>query len=73
MMLTADTQIHNRYRVVRHLAGGGMGHIYEAIDERFNSTVALKQMTLRHCLASPTTSARTWVSSWSWILFLVRI
>lgn len=46
MMLTADTQIHNRYRVVRHLAGGGMGHIYEAIDERFNSTVALKQMTL---------------------------
>jgi serine/threonine protein kinase len=45
-MLTAQTLIHNRYRVVRHLAGGGMGHIYEAIDERFQSTVALKQMSL---------------------------
>jgi serine/threonine protein kinase len=46
MLLTVNTRIHNRYRIVRHLAGGGMGHIYEAIDERFDSTVALKQMTL---------------------------
>ncbi len=45
-MLTVNTIIHNRYQILRHIAGGGMGHIYEAIDQRFGSTVALKQMTI---------------------------
>lgn len=45
-MLTVNIIIHNRYQILRHIAGGGMGHIYEAIDQRFGSTVALKQMTL---------------------------
>ncbi len=45
-MLTVNIIIHNRYQILRHIAGGGMGHIYEAIDQRFGSTVALKHMTL---------------------------
>src|SRR5215813_12117237 len=42
-MLSADTILQNRYRVVRELARGGMGAIYEAIDQRVSCVVALKQ------------------------------
>lgn len=38
--------VHDRYRVVRQIGKGGMGAVYEAIDERLAQTVALKQMTV---------------------------
>jgi WD40 repeat protein len=45
-MLLADTLLQNRYRIQRQIGQGGMGAVYEAIDTRFNSTVALKKTLL---------------------------
>jgi serine/threonine protein kinase len=43
MPLAPDTVLQSRYRIVRKLSAGGMGTVYEAIDLRFNSQVALKE------------------------------
>lgn len=43
VMLEPGTLLQNRYRVTRQIGRGGMGAVYVATDERFNSTVAVKQ------------------------------
>jgi serine/threonine protein kinase len=42
-MLAPNTILQGRYRVVRQLGQGGMGTVYEAVDQRFESQVALKE------------------------------
>lgn len=45
--LPAGTIIDKRYEIVRYISSGGFGITYEAIDKRFNSKVAVKELYLR--------------------------
>lgn len=45
-MLTPNLLLQERYRVLRPVGRGGMGTVYEAIDQRLNATVALKEALL---------------------------
>lgn len=42
-MLSPDTILQGRYRIVRQLGRGGMGAVYEAFDARVSSLVAVKE------------------------------
>lgn len=42
-MLVSGLVLQNRYRVIKQLGQGGMGAVYEAIDERLDTTIALKE------------------------------
>lgn len=43
-MLEPGSLVIQRYQIVRLIGRGGMGAVYEAIDQRLRNTVALKQM-----------------------------
>ncbi|MGB7922437.1 MAG: protein kinase [Pyrinomonadaceae bacterium] len=42
-MLSPNTYLLNRYRIIRILGKGGMGHVYEAIDDAVECIVAIKE------------------------------
>ncbi len=42
-MLAPNTLLQNRYLVEKKLGQGGMGAVYQAVDKRFDTTVALKE------------------------------
>src|SRR6185369_895311 len=43
-----NTILQHRYRVIRELGHGGMGTVYEALDQRVNCIVALKETMPGH-------------------------
>lgn len=43
-LLAPNSLIHQRYLISRRIGQGGMGAVYEALDQRLGNTVALKQM-----------------------------
>jgi serine/threonine protein kinase len=46
-LIPEDTIIHQRYRIVQAIGQGGMGAVYEAVDQRLSNTVALKQTLMK--------------------------
>jgi serine/threonine protein kinase len=46
-LLRIGEVIAQRYRIVRFIAGGGMGEVYEALDGKLNDRIALKMIRAR--------------------------
>src|ERR1700730_4985441 len=42
-LLSPNTILQSRYRITRQLGKGGMGAVYEAVDLRLDTAVAVKQ------------------------------
>jgi serine/threonine protein kinase len=43
-MLESGTILHSRYQIVRQVGRGGLGAVFEAIDNELNARVAIKEM-----------------------------
>jgi len=48
--LAFHTLLDRRYKIIRLIKSGGMGAVYEAIDERFGDRCAVKEMCLQYFL-----------------------
>ncbi|MDT5122521.1 MAG: eukaryotic-like serine/threonine-protein kinase [Acidobacteriota bacterium] len=42
-MIPPNTTLHNRYRIIQQLGAGGMGAVYQAMDETLSCVVAVKE------------------------------
>ncbi len=55
--LTSGTVVHERYRLIERVGGGGMGHVFRAEDVQTGRTVAIKLLH-RELWNSPDVTAR---------------
>jgi serine/threonine protein kinase len=42
-MAALNQVLQDRYRIIRTIAEGGMGAVYEAVDQRLGASIALKE------------------------------
>lgn len=62
-MLDAGTMLnHGRYRILQHLASGGFGNTYVAIDTTFNDKVAIKELFVKKMCGRADNSANISIS-----------
>lgn len=45
-MLSPNSKLQDRYRIIRELGHGGMGYVYEAMDERVSCIVVVKECSV---------------------------
>src|SRR5262245_42908056 len=57
-MLAPDMLVQQRYRVVRQVGQGGLGAVYQAVDQRLGNVVALKQTLASDAAAQHTAALR---------------